>query len=88
MRSFFRRVELDHRTWQCHGIVEEQGALAADRLELVAVARAVAQSKTCEHVSGEAQGRRRQPVGAGGAVPGVGETDSGSPPRSREPLTQ
>ena len=68
-------------------VVEEQRALAADRLELVAVGERRAAVEHREHVAGKA----KDPVNTQSVLDGPyhasPNTRSASPPSSREPLT-
>ena len=62
-------AQLDHRVQAVPGIVEEERALAADRLELVALRHRRAAVEERDHVAGEMKRAAEDPVGAGGTEP-------------------
>src|SRR2546423_889544 len=62
--------QLDPRVLRMPRIVEEERALAADRLELVPLGRRGSAVEDSEHVAREAQRAREEPVRPGLADPG------------------
>src|SRR5206468_1953231 len=62
-------AELDHRHVAVPWVVEEDGALAAHGLELVAAGHRRATVEQGDHIAREAQHPAENPVGAGGAEP-------------------
>src|SRR5262245_52265785 len=59
--------ELDHRLDAVPGIVEEERAVASDRLELVTLGKSRPAVELCDDVTGKAHRTGENPVGAAGA---------------------
>ena len=76
--------QLDHRDDAVPRVVEEERALAADRLQLVPVRQRGAAVERRDHVVREAQQPAEDPVGAGRPVPRLAVHATGSPPRRRD----